>query len=298
MINVAAIVRELRPAELKTLAETLGIKAKNAEARRAAIYAHPECTAALAVEHLSVPQLRALHKKLNLPVRGKGRAALVARLAGFEHELVGLNEPYATWLKNMETFLRDVRPDSYVLKFHPPATKKEVLATERWLGIRLPDDFRSTLLEFTRQLDFHWWMDDPMEPPTGWFEPPYCGVCSFGLESLRHLNAPVHFSADKKNPANIWAWRLNVIGDGGGNSVTLDLRTDGKAMWLQHDDSSPPHGTRLGASFSDYMDRSTHIGCLGPEPSQVRPLFGARGIRKSGPVVTRYLKWARSYATK
>lgn len=80
--------------------------------------------------------------------------------------------------------------------------------------------------------------------------------------------------------------------------VALDLRTDGRAIWMDHEDSAPPHGARLGRDFVDFMDRFTRIGCLGPELHQIRPLVGSRGIRKSGPSVARYLKWARAYPAR
>lgn len=295
VIDLSRILHELSASELARIAKLAGVEARNAEARRGALADHDIETI---VEQLSTERLRVISRKHRLHPRGRSRRALVAAFVGREHELRGA-EPYRTWLERMETFVHQARPESYLLRVQPPAKEREVREAERRLGIRFPDGFRATLRRFTRQLDYYWFVDDPGEGPPGWRDAPYCGNCSFGLESLQHSSHPVHFSAaERSKPSSMWAWRLVVVGDGSGNGVALDLRGDGRAIWMNHEDSSPPHGARLGNDFIDFMDRFTRIGCLGPEMHQIHPLVGTRGIRKSGTELSRYLKWARTRSTK
>lgn len=63
----------------------------------------------------------------------------------------------------------------------------------------------------------------------------------------------------------VWHDKLGIIEVRNGDVVAIDVsRTPAPVVYLSRDDGEG-HGLVLGTDFSDFIDRWTRIGCVGPE---------------------------------
>lgn len=170
------------------------------------------------------------------------------------------------WQRAIDAAKRHGVQDSHRLEIDRPATREEVHDVECAIARSLPVSFRKTLLEFSRRVDFFWFLPQHVRPP----EPlprVFCGCCSWDIgrlavmyEDARWLasNAFVEDTPDER----IWQGKLPFHDIGSGDYIAIDISSSDPQpiVYLSHE-LAFSHGYVLGADFIDFMDRWTSIGC-------------------------------------
>ncbi|WP_435017860.1 SMI1/KNR4 family protein [Tundrisphaera sp. TA3] len=185
----------------------------------------------------------------------------------------------------------------YGLEIDRPATTSEVEEVERAIGRPLPQPFRRTLLEFSRRVDFFWFLlpqDD--QTPERW-KGVWCGGCRWDIGQLARMdeearwlstNAFVEDTPDE----TIWRDKLPFHAIASGDYIAIDVSSGDPqpVVYLSHDfDYS--HGHVLGGDFFDFMDRWTALGC--PD-DDIWPLFVPEkrgGIDLAGSNAVAWCEW-------
>ena len=165
--------------------------------------------------------------------------------------------------------------DSYRLEIDRPATRQEVDQVEETIARPLPDQLRRALLDFSRRVDFFWFLPDGARPPEP-IKGVFCGSCSWDIGRLAGMydearwlasNAFVEDTPDER----LWDDKLPFHGIGNGDFIAIDIRANEaqSVVYLSHE-LAFSHGYVLGADFIDFMDRWSAIGC--PD-DDIWPLF-------------------------
>ena len=293
MLGRSSIVPQLTQRELKAALQRLDIDPRGMRDRAALVDALLTLAPSTDVllQPLSTARLTRIADQFRLGHR-RSRRARIAQLAG--HEADRFAEPYATWVRRLERFGRDLdRLDANtVLHIGPPAREGEIRAIEGELGVELPPDFRRALLDFSGDFRFSWYLDDDGERPEG-LEDIFAGECVFGLQTLRHLNPPKLYLP--VNPAafprSVWDGKLGMFHLMGGDHVSADLRQRGGLVYVDHEDGgfSP---RPLARSFEDLMNRWTRLACVNPRhPGSVVDATGRLSAR--APNAKRLIAWLR-----
>jgi SMI1 / KNR4 family (SUKH-1) len=163
----------------------------------------------------------------------------------------------------------------YRLEIDSPATRKEVDEVECAIARTLPELFRQTLLEFSRRVDFFWFLPEHVRPPKP-LAGVFCGECSWDLGRIAAMydqarwlasNAFVEDTPDER----LWQDKLPFHNIGNGDFIAIDVSSSEPQpiVYLSHE-LAFSHGYVLGADFIDFMDRWTVIGC--PD-DDIWPLF-------------------------
>ena len=163
-----------------------------------------------------------------------------------------------------------------------PATAGEVEAMERQIGRPLPAAFRRVLLDVARAVRVEWQLPEEVSPPED-FGDIFAGECLWDLKEVpalldHHQSWIDSFDEATGWPADWWnaKWHKTfpVLDVGTGDQIAIDLdhaRTGGgePVVYLSHDGDDTLRGAELGASFEDYIDRLTRLGCVGSEGWQL-----------------------------
>lgn len=180
------------------------------------------------------------------------------------------------WERMLETVARlggDVRP----LVIERPASKAEIAATERRLGAPLPSSLRSTLLEFSRHVEFSWYLPGDLKLPPA-LAGVFSGDCHWSLEWLVKANQDKDgwlravYSQRSDPPDRVWQGKLAFLAVGNGDFLAIDItrQDDQPIIYLSHD-YGEGHGHRMAADFQDLLYRWSSIGCPGAEDWQWLP---------------------------
>ncbi|MEM9075166.1 MAG: hypothetical protein AAGE52_42100, partial [Myxococcota bacterium] len=112
MIDEGAVLQALSKTEIAELCKIFGVdkSVRKYRDRVAALADHPDCSVEALVRDLPKAKLKTIFDAAKLPIRGKTRREMLARLIGTEHELGDLGAPYQTWIERMERFVQTVRP--------------------------------------------------------------------------------------------------------------------------------------------------------------------------------------------
>jgi hypothetical protein len=121
-------------------------------------------------------------------------------------------------------------------------------------------------LEFSRQVDFFWFLPRHVCPPEP-LETVFCGACSWDVGRLAAIyqearwlasNAFVEDTPDER----LWQDKLPFHDIASGDFVAIDVSSTEPQpiVYLSHE-LAFSHGYVLGADFIDFMDRWTTIGC-------------------------------------
>lgn len=182
-----------------------------------------------------------------------------------------------------------------------PASLKQILQTEKKLGVKLPACFKKVLLEFSGNFSFRWFLPDDMEQPNE-FREIFCGTPHWSLELL------TQFEEDRKgwidnvfsNPKNeydaVWHNKLAFCEVGNGDYLAFDMKnnTDAQIIYLSHDDGEG-HGFKIANNFIEFIENWSRIGFVGCEDWQWVPFTtnSISGINPNGEAAKRFRSWLR-----
>ena len=116
---------------------------------------------------------------------------------------------------------------NYRLEIDSPATRKEVDEVECAIARTLPELFRQTLLEFSRRVDFFWFLPEHVRPPKP-LAGVFCGECSWDLGRIAAMydearwlasNAFVEDTPDER----LWQDKLPFHDIGNGDFIAIDV---------------------------------------------------------------------------
>ena len=152
------------------------------------------------------------------------------------------------------------------LGVEPPADACDVACAEAELRRAIPVEFRRTLLEFSRKVDFFWFLPDTAVPP-GELHNIFYGDCSWDIGQLVAMNQQVQWLADNafsddEPEYRIWQHKFPFQSIANGDFLAINTAPGERqyVVYLSHEVAGS-HGYRLGSDFLDFMERLTSIGC-------------------------------------
>ena len=163
------------------------------------------------------------------------------------------------------------------LSSEKPATDEEVSALEEKLGFRLPPSLKRVLLEFSKKVEFRWFLPDGYELEGDLFEI-FSGDIHWSLEWIAQFNEDKNGWRDevfpnKEDPYDaVWHDKLAFNEVGNGDYLAIDLRKPDQepVVYLSHDDGEG-HGVEMAKNFEEFVFLSSRIGCVGAEDWQWLP---------------------------
>lgn len=295
MLDRANVIRALKHAERADLARRFGLDPRRRCNDELLLALLEQSGASLdeLLDALTMTQLVHVARKNRLRI-SRRRADVLAVLAG--HEAERFPEPYATWVRRLERFgrcLDRLDADQVYLRIGPPARESEIRDVETLLGVRLPDELRRTLREFSG--DFHFWWSTRARGAPGRLAKVTQGHCSFGARVLKANNCPAlsRPPADDEGWHAIYADKLLCFPDTGGDAIAFDGRKRDVLVYLSHEEplSRPP----LARDFDDMMERWTELACAGPGHYIIDLFRGKNGrLDPRGRNATDFRRWLDS----
>jgi len=182
------------------------------------------------------------------------------------------------------------------LEIGDPADEEELRTVEVQLGRALPRSLRKALA-LSREVRMRWFLPEELSPPAP-LQEIFSGDCFFSLRELTALEESrqgwVRASfPDEADPYDrVWHEKLPFAAVPNGDLLAIDLRAgdDGPVVYLSHDDGAG-HGRVFGASFEDFLERATLLGCPGNEDFQMMPFLGEGGLEPWGENAGRWRRW-------
>lgn len=166
------------------------------------------------------------------------------------------------------------------LQIGKPASEQQIERVEQKLGLRLPESFRETLLDFSGHVDFGWNLNDCIKLP-GALKSISSGECFWNIDNLPEIEESRKdwvrecFSDPDDDYDRVWHNKLAFMSVANGDAIAfdLDMHPDcAPVVYLSHDDGEG-HGYILGRDFKDFIDRWTLLGCPGTEDWQMMPFL-------------------------
>ena len=189
---------------------------------------------------------------------------------------------YSDILKNWKLFaeaINKIGGEVQILSIEEPATEKEVAILEGKLGLALPHSLKEVLLNFSKKVEFRWFMPDSFELD-GDLSQIFSGERHWSLEWLVQFNEAKNGWRDevfpnKEDPYDIvWHDKLAFHEVGNGDYLAIDLSRAGRepVVYLSHDDGEG-HGVEMAKNFKEYVFSSSRLGCVGGEDWQWLPFI-------------------------
>lgn len=155
-----------------------------------------------------------------------------------------------------------------------PATQDEVAKLEQQLGLILPTSLKEVLLEFSKKIEFRWFMPDNFKLD-GPLSAIFSGDRHWSLEWLVQFNeAKDHWKNEvfpNKDDAYdvIWHNKIAFHEVGNGDYLAIDISQADKEpiVYLSHDDGAG-HGVELARNFKDFLFLTSRLACVGGEDWQ------------------------------
>lgn len=159
----------------------------------------------------------------------------------------------------------------------PPAPRALVDSVEAELGVTLPQSFRDVVMNVSGTATISWQLPEGKGPPKPVHEI-FSGECSWNLEALPDLYGRYRAWRDdsENDPTDeysvVWHGKLPFMAVPNGDYLAIDIASpeEQAVVYVSHDDGRG-HGYRLGATFADFLDRSTALACVGSEDWQWLP---------------------------
>lgn len=169
-----------------------------------------------------------------------------------------------------------------LLQIGDKATDIQIRDVESKLGRRLPESMRSVLSGFSKQVRFHWFLNEserlvlrknartyqsdnenvPEFKERSIYSGGYldCGLWDLDqLTALEQLREDLEY-LDENGCRTHWADSLLFCSHGNGSYFGID-QTSGEVIYLSMDGIM--HGWRLGYDFASFMHHWIHVGCAG-----------------------------------
>ncbi|MFK8082287.1 MAG: SMI1/KNR4 family protein [Granulosicoccus sp.] len=164
--------------------------------------------------------------------------------------------------------------DVQVLSVDPPANVQEIARLEEKLGKQLPPSLKELLLEFSKKVEFRWFMPNDYTLG-GDLSLIFSGDMHWSLDRIIQFNEDLidwrdEVFPNKDDPYDaIWHDKLafNKVGNGDYFAVDLSDPNREPIVYLSHDDGAG-HGIELASSFKEFVFTFSRIGCVGGEDWQ------------------------------
>lgn len=182
------------------------------------------------------------------------------------------------WEKTLECIKKAGGEVSDGINIDRPAKEEEIQNVENKLGMRLPEDFRKTLLEFSMAVEFYWNLPDTVNLPNELSEI-FAGELIWNLDDIYEIEETRKswvkecFPNENDEYDRVWHNKLGFINVANGDVIAFDIKdcpTKAPVVYLSHDDGDC-HGYMLGDNFIDFISKWSILGCPGPEDWQIYP---------------------------
>jgi len=167
--------------------------------------------------------------------------------------------------------------DVQALSIEDPATESELVALENKLEIELPIDLKDVLLNFSRKVEYRWFMPNSYNFE-GELSQIFSGERHWSLDWLIEFNEAKNGWRDEVFPNqedpydSVWHNKLAFHEVGNGDYLAIDLSQGEKqpVVYLSHDDGEG-HGVEMSPNFIEFLFVSSKLGCVGAEDWQWLP---------------------------
>jgi len=187
---------------------------------------------------------------------------------------------YSGVIENWKLFAEAInRIDGQVqaLFVEKPAKEGEVAMLESKLGFELPSSLKEVLLEFSKKVEFRWFMPDDFELEGDLLQI-FSGEMLWSLEWIAQFNEDKNGWRDevfsnKEDPYDVvWHNKLAFHEVGNGDYLAIDLSHPNRqpVVYLSHDDGEG-HGIEMAKNFKEFVFLSSRLGCVGAEDWQWLP---------------------------
>lgn len=193
------------------------------------------------------------------------------------------------WVRILEKVQRaGGRVDELIIE--PPSLEIEIDNKEKSLGVKLPLSFRKVLMEFSKHVEFSWFLPTTINLPYE-FREIFSGSIRWHLDYLG-------FPTDTANGSQldgklIFAYVAN------GDCLAFDLNANQEppVVYWCHEGNDIHF---LANTFSDYIEKLTELFGIGHEYWQLEPFVDDLGINLENGAFVRYKGWFEnfSYFTK
>jgi hypothetical protein len=190
-------------------------------------------------------------------------------------------EPYRTWVERWEKTLSAVRcvggrADDFSVG--PPATERDIAATEKKIGRRLPSSFKRALLEFSGSVWVSWSLAGASEEACKAAGVAYEGVVLINLRTVERAEAERVGSCqrferrrDDDESLDRWLGSLAWYEDAHA-TLGFDMRDagdDAPVVLLEKPRWWPDCRAWLARDFMDFMDRWTRACSVQPDSDRL-----------------------------
>ncbi|WNR42930.1 SMI1/KNR4 family protein [Paenibacillus roseipurpureus] len=173
--------------------------------------------------------------------------------------------------------IREIGGDVQEILIEEPATEIQVSEVERTLGVPLPTSFRKTLLEFSSNFSFRWFLPDDFKLPEK-FRGIFCGTPHWGIKLIQEFDDDRKGWIENVFPNSedeydvVWHNKLAFLAVGNGDYIAFELNgsEDPPVVYLSHDDGEG-HGYKIGDNFLDFLEKWSKIAFVGAEDWQWLP---------------------------
>ena len=198
------------------------------------------------------------------------------------YALLRAHMDYSILQKNWDNFsdaIEKIGGEVRVNSVEAVATEYEILALENKLGFHLPCSLRDVLLNFSRKVEFRWFMPDDFNL-SGELSQIFCGDCHWSLDWIFQFNEDKNswltecFSNIDDPYDRVWHNKLAFHEVGNGDYLAIDLTSKNQepVVYLSHDDGDG-HGLELAPDFKSFIMAASRIGCVGGEDWQWLPFI-------------------------
>lgn len=173
--------------------------------------------------------------------------------------------------------IREIGGEVQEIVIEEPASEMQVAEVERIVGVQLPTSFRKTLLEYSSNFSFRWFLPDDFVLPKK-FRGIFCGTPHWGIKLIQEFEDDKKGWIEKVFPNAedaydaVWHNKLAFLAVGNGDYIAFDLNgsEDPSVVYLSHDDGEG-HGYKIGDNFIDFLDKWSKVAFVGAEDWQWLP---------------------------
>ncbi|WFD11924.1 SMI1/KNR4 family protein [Tepidibacter hydrothermalis] len=180
------------------------------------------------------------------------------------------------------------------LVIEPPATKEEIENKEKVLGLSLPISFKEILLNFSRHVEFNWYLPEDANLPNE-FREIFSGEICWSLEWIEDLNPLAKEFKSYDGEECELKNKLQFYQVGNGDILAFDMEQDKEqsiVYWSHEEDEI----FFIADSFITYLKKVTELYGIGTEIWQMEPFLDEKGLNSNSSESNRWKNWFNTFS--
>ncbi|WFD11929.1 SMI1/KNR4 family protein [Tepidibacter hydrothermalis] len=180
------------------------------------------------------------------------------------------------------------------LVIEPPSTKEEIENKEKILGFSLPISFKKILLNFSRHVEFNWYLPEDVNLPNE-FREIFSGEICWSLEWIEDLNPLVKELESYDGEECELKNKLQFYKVGNGDILAFDMEEDKEQsiVYWSHEEGEIFF---IADSFITYLEKVTELYGIGTEIWQMEPFLDEKGLNSNSSESNRWKNWFNTFS--